>query len=228
MKSQLEQIKIFQGILPETMKELEINGCITEEKKGKILIQARQEAPYVYFQLSGKSFIYNLTHSGQRKILFIFGTGALLNERILNHHTSAVFCETLEKSSIFKIPSSIFISLMEKDFRLTQNILAEQEKKLWRLSHQLKNTTGGIFLEKKLASKLWKLARDFGIPSGEEIEIDMNLSITFLADMLGVPRETASRACSMLIDYGLIKMEKKRIIIVNAHKMSAFYRNSKI
>ena len=63
---------------------------------------------------------------------------------------------------------------------------------------------------------------------GEEIEIDMNLSITFLADMLGVPRETASRACSMLIDYGLIKMEKKRIIIVNAHKMSAFYRNGKI
>ncbi|MGN0306839.1 MAG: Crp/Fnr family transcriptional regulator [Lachnospiraceae bacterium] len=228
MKNYLAEVEILKGISPKTMEGLIKAGSVFEAARGTILIHARQEAPCVFLQLSGKSIIYNLTHSGQRKILFIFGGGTLLNERILNHHTSGVFCEIFEKSRIFKISSTEFIALMEKDAVLAKNILEAQEKKLWRLSHQLKNTTGGIYLEKKLASKFWKLARDFGIPTGKGIEIDMNMSISFLADMLGVSRETTSRACSMLIDYGLIKMEKKRITIVNPEKMSAFYKTGKI
>ncbi|MDD7050964.1 MAG: Crp/Fnr family transcriptional regulator [Lachnospiraceae bacterium] len=228
MKSILAGMDIFAGVLSETMEELVRAGSVLEADKGVILIHARQEAPGVFFQLSGKSIVYNLTHSGQRKILFIFGRGALLNERILNHHTSGVFCEAFEKSRIFKVPSAEFVTLMEKDIVLAKNILETQEKKLWRLSHQLKNTTGGIYLEKKLASKLWKLARDFGIPTARGIEIDMNMPISFLADMLGVSRETTSRACSVLIDYGLIMVEKKRITIVNSEKMSAFYKTGNI
>ncbi len=228
MKSILAGMDIFAGVLSETMEELVRAGSVLEADKGVILIHARQEAPGVFFQLSGKSIVYNLTHSGQRKILFIFGKGALLNERILNHHTSGVFCEAFEKSRIFKVPLAEFVTLMEKDIVLAKNILETQEKKLWRLSHQLKNTTGGIYLEKKLASKLWKLARDFGIPTARGIEIDMNMPISFLADMLGVSRETTSRACSVLIDYGLIMVEKKRITIVNSEKMSAFYKTGNI
>lgn len=228
MKSILAGMDIFAGVLSETMEELVRAGSVLEADKGVILIHARQEAPGVFFQLSGKSIVYNLTHSGQRKILFIFGKGALLNERILNHHTSGVFCEAFEKSRIFKVPSAEFVALMEKDIVLAKNILETQEKKLWRLSHQLKNTTGGIYLEKKLASKLWKLARDFGIPTARGMEIDMNMPISFLADMLGVSRETTSRACSVLIDYGLIVVEKKRITIVNSEKMSAFYKTGNI
>lgn len=228
MKNYLIGMEILAGILPETLEGLIRAGSVLEADKGVVLIHARQEAPCVFFQLSGKSIIYNLTHSGQRKILFIFGTGTLLNERILNHHTSGVFCEVFEKSRIFKVPSAEFIALMEKDIVLAKNILEAQEKKLWRLSHQLKNTTGGIYLEKKLASKLWKLSRDFGISTEKGIEIDMNMPISFLADMLGVSRETTSRACSVLIDYGLIVLEKKRITIVNSERMSAFYKTGKI
>ena len=49
--------------------------------------------------------------------------------------------------------------------------LEEQEKKMWRLSHQLKNTTSCIYLERKLAAKLWKLSRDFGIEKEDGVEI---------------------------------------------------------
>ncbi len=71
---------------------------------------------------------------------------------------------------------------------------------------------------------LWKLARDFGFETEEVIEIDINLSITFLADMLGTSKETTSRICSFLVENGLIKINKKRITIVNLQKMSLFYR----
>ena len=88
---------------------------------------------------------------------------------------------------------------MEVDFKLTEKVLEAQERKMWRLSHQLKNTMSSVFLERKLASKLWKLSRDFGIDMKDGREIDINMTITFLADMLGVSRETTSRVCSTLV-----------------------------
>ena len=125
------------------------------------------------------------------------------------------------------IGSADFLQIMSDDFELTKNVLAAQERKIRRLSHQLKNTTSSIYLEKKLAAKLWKLSRDFGVQTEEGIEIDLNLSVTFLADMLGVPRETTSRACSVLADNGLIHMNRKRIMILDPKKITRFYRTGK-
>ena len=172
--------------------------------------------------------IYNLTHSGKRKILFVLGEGELLNEHVMNSHTPSMYCETISRSTILAIPAAEFVRLMGQDFELTKNIIEAQEKKMWRLSHQLKNTMSSIYLERKLAAKLWKLSRDFGIPTEDGIEIDINMTITFLADMLGVSRETTSRTCSVLIEQGLIRIHRKRITIINPAQMSLFFRTGKV
>ena len=89
----------------------------------------------------------------------------------------------------------------------------------------MKNTLGSIYLERRLASKLWKLARDFGIPDSRGILIDMDLSITFLADLLGAPRETTSRICKKLADQGLVIIEKKKIYIPDMDKIAVFHQS---
>ena len=96
------------------------------------------------------------------------------------------------------------------------------------MGHQLKNTMGSIYMERKLAAKLWKLSRDFGRETKDGIEINFNLSITFLADMLGAPRETTSRLCGTLTELRLIRMERKRITILDADRMSRFYKTGQI
>ena len=115
---------------------------------------------------------------------------------------------------------------MEQDFTLVRAVMRIQERKLWRTSHQLKNTPGSIYLERKLAAKLWKLARDFGVPADNaKVRIDVSLSITFLADFLGAPRETTSRICRNLVEKGLIEMDKKTIIVDNMDCLARFYKN---
>lgn len=226
-RKMLMQLPIFEGLSPETIEKLMMSGNISEVQKGTMLIRAREPLSSVFIQLSGKSVIYNLTHSGKRKILFIFGCGELLNENVFNSQTSSVYCETFEKSKVFEIPVAELTRLMTSDFILAKNILSAQEKKIWRLSHQLKNSMSSIYLEKKLAAKLWKLSRDFGIWKEDGLEIDMNLTITFLADMLGAPRETTSRTCTALIEQGLIKIYKKRITLPNPDVMAKFFKHGK-
>lgn len=228
MKKHVNQLEIFKGIDPKTMEKLTKIGTIQDVSKGTLLMRAREPVSMVYFQLTGKTVIYNLTHDGKRKILFIFGHGVLLNEHLFNNHTSSTYCETMEKSKVLAFPVQEFAEAMAADFQLTKQVLEAQERKIWRLSHQLKNTTSSIYLERKLAAKLWKLSRDFGVETEEGIEIDMNLSITFLADMLGVPRETTSRVCSTLTEAGLIMIKKKRIYISDPAKMAHFYKTGEI
>lgn len=225
---QLKQLEIFSGIATETLEKIAQKGKISEIEKGTILMRAQEPAVAVCFQISGKSIIYNLTQAGKRKILFICGAGMLLNEHISNSRATSMYCETIDKSKIFIIPAKDFMKIMSEDFELTKKILEAQEKKIWRLSHQLKNTMSSIYLERKLAAKLWKLARDFGISTEGGIEIDVNMTAAFLADMLGVSRETTSRTCSTLIENGLILIKKKRIVIPNPEKMAYFYKTGKI
>lgn len=213
---------------PETIDRLWRQGKAESFPKGRIVIRAREPLKSVYIQLSGKSIIYNLTHDGKRKIIFILGPGSLLNEHVLDSHDASLFCETIEPSRIFFASTSCFLTLMEADFGLARAVLEAQERKLWRMGHQLKNTMGSIYMERKLAAKLWKLSRDFGKKVPDGIEIDINMTITFLADMLGAPRETTSRLCRTLTEYGLLRMDKKRITITNPDQMSRFYKTGEI
>lgn len=227
-KNPLTQLELFQGTAQNTVAQLWQQGRAESFPKGCVIMRAKEPLKSIYIQLSGKSIIYNLTHTGKRKIIFIFGAGALLNEHVLDAHDASVFCETIEGSRIFIVPVSVFLECMEQDFQLTKAVLEAQERKMWRMSHQLKNTMGSIYMERKLAAKLWKLSRDFGKTTPEGIEIDINMTITLLADMLGAPRETTSRLCGTLTELGLMQMRKKRIIITNPEKMSQFYRTGRI
>ena len=82
---------------------------------------------------------------------------------------------------------------MSQDFELTKIVLNEMSKKVRRLYRQMKNVTP-IKLEKRVAAKLWKLSKDYGKEVPEGTLIDLDISITYLADMFGSPRESVSRA----------------------------------
>ena len=228
IRKHVNQLEIFEGLQPKTIEKLVKCGKIMEVHKGELLMRARESVGFVYIQLTGKSVVYNLTHDGKRKILFIFGNGALLNEHVFNDHVAATYCEAMEKCKVLAFPTQEFVSVMAEDFELVSRIMGAQERKLWRLSHQLKNTTSSIYFERKLAAKLWKLSRDFGKETEDGIEIDINMTITFLADMLGVPRETTSRVCSTLTEAGLIAIKKKRIFIPDPALMAHFYKTGEI
>ena len=113
---------------------------------------------------------------------------------------------------------------MKKDFILTQNVMNALTKRVRRLYRQLKNATSIIKIEKKIAAKLWKLGKDYGVPCEKGIKINFSITVTSLADLLGSYRETVSRALKLLIQKELIIYENKQIIIPNPDALSKFFK----
>ena len=75
-----------------------------------------------------------------------------------------------------------------------------------------------------IAAKLYMLARDYGKETERGISIEMQLSITYLSEMLGSKRETVSRQVKKLCDSGLILMEKNHFWIPNLENLSNYFK----
>ena len=118
------------------------------------------------------------------------------------------------------------LEIMKYDFELCKNIIISLSMKTRRMYRQLKNTPPSIKIEKKLAAKIYKLGRDYGIETEEGIVINMNLTVTYLADLLGSQRETVSRALKILQDKKLISYKDKIILIYDLNKISEFFKTS--
>lgn len=219
-----EQLCLLKDCRPETHSQFAQLGKTISCPKGYTCLYEQEENPNIFFILDGKVQVYNLTKCGKKKILFILGENHIANDTIL-YSSSSVFCQTLEPCHFYIIRRECLLHLMEKDFQLAKTLFQYQEQKLLRLEHQLKNTVGSIYLERRLASKLWKLARDFGINTNRGILIDIELSITFLADLLGAPRETTSRICKKLAEQGLVIIEKKKIYIPDMEKIALYHKS---
>ena len=221
---EVQKLGFFQNVSRDVVQTLLNAGSLRICQKKELLFGAGSIAEDIWILLEGEVMIYNLTKHGSRKILFWLGGGHLLNHEIVSGCSVSVFCETASRAVVLKIPKKEFLGEMALHFSLVQAVMREYERYIWRLSHQLKNTNGSMITERKIAAKMWKLGRDFGIPWEKGIRIELNLNLTLLADFVGVPRENVSRACKRLTQKGLVIYRDKFFFLPNPDKLALFYR----
>lgn len=216
--------KTFNGVSETVLKDLIKPENMRCYRKGEHLFRDREATPFVFVILSGKASLYKIGESGQKKVAFILGPGELINEDIHPETTSSVSCEAFENLEVLCIEKTALRECMKKDFGLTEIVLNAANRKIRRLYRQLKNTTGVLKMERRVAAKLWKLANDYGVDTPDGRTIDLDISITYLADLMGSPRETISRALKLLNTQEIIRQDKGRITVVDMDALSDYFK----
>lgn len=224
LKSTLLELELFKNVSPNTLDFLTNKGFIETFSQGEHLFYDKDTVHCFYILISGTASLYKTNSNGQNKIIFIEDHGALLNEVIFEDLPSAINCQTTSQCKVLTFYKKDLIDAMMNDFVLTQNVMNILTKRVRRLYRQLKNATSIIKIEKKLAAKLWKLGKDYGIPCERGVQINFPITVTSLADFLGSYRETVSRALKLLIQKELIIYENKQIIIPDSETLSKFFK----
>lgn len=222
----LRPIRFFQTLSPEELEKLAERMWIENYRRGEALAGRRLERldhyrETAWFVSQGAVALYTLTSRGGRKILFFQGPGSLLNQDIMNGG-GQVLAAAAADSILLCMERKELASLIRRSPPLAEALFTHYERKLWRLSHQLKNSADVWFVERKLAAKLLKLSADFGREREGGLEISFPLSIQQMADYIGVSRETVSRACKRLAEMGLVRYEEKRFLIPDRARLEAF------
>ena len=219
----IKKIKIFDKIEKSSVEKLVDIASIKKLKKSEHLFRDKEKVDYIYIVITGKITLYKLNESAHKKIIFILGENTIINGVIIDDLPASINGEAFEDCEILCFKKENFIEIMKEDFELTRVVIESLSKKVRRLYRQSKNSIP-IKVERKLAAKLWKLSRDYGVEVEQGTLINFNITVTYLSEMFGMPRETISRAMKILINNGLIINEKKKIIITDREELSKFFK----
>lgn len=220
----IESCAILKQASPASQAALLGIAGIKQLKKGEHLFFDKQDVTRLFFSLSGNFSLYKLSSTGEKKVIFVYGAGHMLNEVMLQDLPSSINCEAFSDADALYFPKDEFARIMSEDFGLTRAVMDSMATKIRRLYRQLKNTPASVRGDKKLAAKLWKLSLDHGEKCTEGTRISLNLTVTYLADMLGAKRETVSRQLKSLSDMGLILQRDSGFIIPDREKLMNYFQ----
>lgn len=223
IKEAVKSMPVLQAANPASLATLIPCAIIKRFKKGRHLFLDGDEARQVYFLVEGAAALYKASNHHEKKVIFIYGPGALLNETILDGKPTSVNCELLSDAQILCFEWRRFLYACEQDFMLSKAVMDSMSLKIRRMYRQMKNTPNAVRGDRRIAAKLWKLSRDHGIPCPGGVMINFDLTITFLADLLGSKRETVSRQLKLLTGRNLVVINRNRFIIPNRDELKKYF-----
>ncbi len=219
---QLKDLPLFKCVEDRTLDLIRESVIIKKLKKSQMLFAEREITDNIYIVLEGKVTMYRVSEKGQKRVIYILNKGEIINEVNFDNFTTSINCEGFEDSEIISISKVDLLNIMKQDFKLTEIILNSMSKKIRRVYRQIKNTVP-TKMDKRVAAKLWKLSKDYGVETEDGVLIDIKINITYLADMLGRSRETISRAVKELENMDMVRI-KYRKFIVNREKLSRYFK----
>lgn len=224
--SAMAGIKVFEHAGEDTKRVLASVGTLKQMNKGRVIFRDKDQVFNLYMVVSGFVSLYKINEQGEKKVIFMQGKGTTINEVILNDMPASVSAEVFADAWILSFHKSDFLAAMRQDFDFTRAVINSMSLKIRRLYRQAKNTSASMRGDKKLAAKLWKLSGDFGHDTPAGTRIELKLSITYLADMLGAKRETVSRQLKILTGLGLVYMEDNHFIVPDRGKLAQYFKRS--
>ena len=204
-------IPFFEELPNEQIEDLSM--IITDQvfDRGQIIFSEGDDGNGFYVVVSGRVKIFKLSPEGKEQILHIFGPGDPFGEVAVfaGQHFPAN-AEAMESSRIFFFPRESFSDLIKNNPSLALNMLAILSKRLRRFANliddlSLKEVPG------RLAAHLLYLS---GQAEGTE-QLELNITKTQLASLLGTIPETLSRILGKMLKQGLIESDGRRIKILD-------------
>lgn len=207
----LKKCPLFAGLREDDLRKVRAISILKQIGKKEVLFSEGEEAKGFYVILSGKIKLYKISSEGKEQILHVVSEPDAFAEAALFVEGSyPAFAEALIDSRVLFIPKRDFIQLIEKNPRLSINMIVS-------LSHYLRRFASLIeeLSLKEVSSRIAKYLIDLSLRSAKEGknlgEVELDLSKTQLASKLGTISETLSRT--------LAKMKAKRIIDVKRNKV---------
>lgn len=220
-----ENNRILSRSNPATMAKMLSYGLIRSYKKGELIFREREDVSQLYFLADGYAALFRINSNQDRKVVFVYGNHEMLNEVVLQEPIASISCVALSDVKVLIFSRKNFREMMEGDFCLTTAVMGSLSLKLRRCYRQLGNTPNTMCLDRQLASKLWKLGRDFGEDEDGKLRIGFEITVTFLADMLGAKRETVSRAVSRFRKARMIALQKNALYILDPEALRLYALN---
>ncbi|MEK7760270.1 MAG: Crp/Fnr family transcriptional regulator [Nitrospirota bacterium] len=216
----LKHIRLFDGISPSEMQEMEKITRMEEVKKRQPLYLPGDPSSNVYLLKRGRVKIANTAPNGKEVTFDILEPGEVFGELdVLEDAPRSTSAETLDDAVICVIPRKDFDQYLAMHptvmFKLTK-LIGLRLKKIQSRVEDL------VFRDvpARLAHLLSELGKTEGIADKQGIRLKVKLTHQEMANLIGCSRETVSTTMGQFRDDGLIQMDGRTITILKPEGLS--------
>lgn len=180
------------------------------------LFHQGDEALRFYFVVKGQVRLFRMAPSGHEKVVDVVRTGHCFAEALMfgQQHQYPVSAESLSPSVVVGFENAAFIAELESDNRLCIALMNQMSHRLHSQIIEIEN----LSLQNATHRLVNYLLREQESASGLLV---LDVPKRMLASQLAIQPETLSRILRKLSDADIIKVENKRLHLLDKQKLFA-------
>jgi CRP/FNR family transcriptional regulator, cyclic AMP receptor protein len=212
-KEYLEKIPMFSGLSKEELELLSDYEVEKTYQKGEPIFMEGDPGKAVYYIKSGKIKLYKTSLEGREVTLNILGPGSIFAEVTmfsdLDYPATAM---VLEEVLVGMIRNEDLEKIVQENGNIALSLIKELNRRLYYAQMKIKDMALHD-VNGRVAKVLLDLAYRYGKKNSRGIQIDLKMTKTEIANIVGTSRETVSRSLSQLKSDEVIDMKGKLVFI---------------
>ncbi len=207
----IASIPLFEDLTKKQHADISAIAVWQKYKRGQLVFSEGDEGSGFYVLISGGVKIFKLSPEGKEQILHIMGPGEPFGEAaVFAGEPFPASARTLTESKVLFFPRRSFVDLITKNPALSLNMLAFLSRRL----RVLANLVESLSL-KEVPGRLAAYLLYYSEHKNDPAILELGISKTQLASLLGTIPETLSRILSRMGKEQLIKAGFRHIRILD-------------
>lgn len=210
----LKHIRLFDGVSPSEMQEMEKITRMEEVRKRQPLYLPGDPSSSVYLLKRGRVKIANTAANGKEVTFEIIEAGDVFGELdVLQDTPRSTSAEALDDALICVIPRKEFDQYLAMHPNVTINLTKLIGLRLKKIQSRVEDL---VFRDvpARLAHLLSELGKSEGDPGPQGVRLKVKLTHQEMANLIGCSRETVSTTLGQFREEGLIHTEGRTVIIL--------------
>jgi CRP/FNR family cyclic AMP-dependent transcriptional regulator len=208
----LRSTELFGGLDEQSLLELAALGRTRSYGRGQYVWYEGDQGDTLMIVQTGRLKVVVSSAAGEEIVLITLGTADVIGElALLDGAPRSASVVAAEPTTVLLLSRSVLLDAMQRHASVLDAVLRTLSGLVRRLTEQASDF---VFLDLggRLAKLLLRLAGDR--PHGPEgIVIDLGMSQSELAAMVGVSRQALNRALHIFAARGLISVDNHRIVL---------------
>ena len=204
----LKSIPYFAGLSAAELESIKALVFEVEAERGKLLLLEGESSEALYFVVSGAVKVFKTSPDGKEQILQIMRPGEAFNEvPVFDGGLNLASAQAMGPVVIYGIKKGNLETILRNNSKIALNAVRVLSQKL-RHVVSLVEDLSFRHVSARVAKILLEYASD-GSGAGEK------LTQQEMAAMAGTAREMIGRSLKELVDEGIIRLERHRIVIAD-------------
>jgi CRP/FNR family transcriptional regulator, cyclic AMP receptor protein len=210
----LAQVSLFSNLDLDSLRALANAMRRRSFRPGEVIFHRDDPGQVLYIIREGKVKIYITSPEGQEVVLAVFGPSDYFGElALLDGQPRSASAIALDAVEAYALQRNDFITAVSHYPRIAIQVMNVLSRRLRQTDAMIEDL---LFLDVhgRVAKKLLELAEVHGVSTPEGIRIELRLTQSDLASLVGASRESVNKVMGYFADKRFIATEKRKITIL--------------